>query len=224
MHHHSHARRPFYEDRGTLGLFTLVAGVTLGFTVAKLTTSKPLLRPNDAPRKASRRGSSRGFREDTVVGRTVTINRPRQEVYQAWRDVRRFPDFMDNVIQVTPLDERRAHWRVKGPGETEVEFDTEITEDRPGEVIAWKSAEGADVSNSGRVTFRDAPGNRGTQVDATIAYDPPAGTVGRLTAKLFQREPQIQARRELKRFKQLMETGEIAVAEPGPAAPRGQEE
>ena len=97
-----------------------------------------------------------------------------------------------------------------------------VVVDVPGEVIAWQSTEDAPVPNSGRVTFRDAPGGRGTQVELRIAYDPPGGAVGQMAAKLFQREPNIQARRELKRFKQLMEAGEIATAEPGPAAPRGE--
>ena len=78
-------------------------------------------------------------------------------------------------------------------------------------MIAWASTEGADIPNSGRIEFRDA-GDRGTIVTATIAYDPPAGIIGKVVAKLFQREPAIQARRDLRRFKQLMETGEIATA------------
>jgi uncharacterized membrane protein len=87
-----------------------------------------------------------------------------------------------------------------------------VTEDRPGELIAWVSEEGADVPNSGRIEFRDAPGGRGTWVTATIIYDPPAGIIGKVIAKMFQREPHIQARRDLRRLKQLMETGEIATA------------
>ena len=90
-----------------------------------------------------------------------------------------------------------------------MEWDSIITEDIPGELIAWQSAEGAGVPNSGRIEFRDSGNGRGTVVTATIAYDPPAGKLGKLFAKVFQREPKIQARRDLRRFKQLMETGEI---------------
>ena len=93
-------------------------------------------------------------------------------------------------------------------GET-VEWEARVTEDRDGELIAWTSEEGSQIPNSGRVEFRDA-GARGTVVTATILYDPPAGVIGKLVAKLFQREPAIQARRDLRRFKQLMETGEVA--------------
>lgn len=154
---------------------------------------------------------------DSLVGRSVTINRPRAELYAYWRDFSQLPRFMENVVSVAILDERRSHWVVKAPAGKTVEWDAVITEEREDELIAWASKEGADVPNSGRIDFRDA-GARGTVVTATILYDPPAGVVGKLIAKLFQREPTIQARRDLRRFKQLMETGEIATA----ARTRGQ--
>jgi len=149
---------------------------------------------------------------DTLVGRTVTINRPRAQLYAYWRDFTKLTSFMDNIVSVDILDGRRSHWVVRAPGGKTVEWDAVITEEREGETIAWASEEGADVPNSGRIDFRDEPGGRGTQVTATIVYDPPVGVVGKLIAKMFQREPAIQARRDLRRFKQLMETGEIATA------------
>jgi uncharacterized membrane protein len=100
---------------------------------------------------------------------------------------------------------------VKAPAGKTVEWDAVITEEQEDELIAWSSSEDADVPNSGRIEFRDA-GDRGTIVTATIVYDPPAGIVGKLIAKMFQREPAIQARRDLRRFKQLMETGEVATS------------
>lgn len=148
---------------------------------------------------------------DHVVGRAVTINRPVVELYAYFRDFSRLSTFMENVERVDVLDGTRSHWVVKAPGGRTVEWDARITEERVGELIAWQSEEGADVSNAGRIEFRDA-GPRGTVVTATIAYDPPGGTIGKLIAKIFQREPAIQARRDLRRFKQLMETGEIATA------------
>ena len=150
--------------------------------------------------------------EDALVGRTVTINRPRADLYAYWRDFAKLPSFLDNVVSIDVLDNNRSHWVVKAPAGKTVEWDAVITEDRDGELIAWSSAEGADVPHSGRIEFRDARGGRGTVVTATIVYDPPAGVVGKLIAKMFQREPAIQARRDLRRFKQLMETGEIATA------------
>jgi len=148
---------------------------------------------------------------DHVVGRAVTINKPAAELYAYFRDFTKLGTFMENVVRVDVLDAKRSHWVVKAPAGKTVEWNARITEERDGELIAWASEEGADVPNAGRVEFRDA-GLRGTVVTATIAYDPPAGTVGKLIAKLFQREPAIQARRDLRRFKQLMETGEIATS------------
>jgi uncharacterized membrane protein len=150
--------------------------------------------------------------EDVLVGRTVSINRPRHELYEFWRDFRNLPLFMENIESVQILDGNRSHWKVRGPAGTDLEWDSVITQDMPGEEIAWASTEKASVSNSGRVEFRDSPNGRGTVVTVTIAYDPPAGALGKAFAKVFRREPKIQARQELKRFKQLMETGEIPTA------------
>lgn len=147
---------------------------------------------------------------DTLVGRTVTINRPRAELFAFWRDFTNLPRFMDNVERIELLDGDRSRWLVKAPGGGTVEWISQITDETDGDYIAWASIEGADVPNSGRIDFRDAQGDRGTIVTATILYDPPAGIVGKVIAKMFQREPAIQARRDLRRFKQLMETGEIA--------------
>jgi len=149
-------------------------------------------------------------RGDTLVGRAVTINRRRAELFAYWRDLTQLASFMENVERIDLLSAKQSHWVVKAPGGKTVEWTATITEERDGELIAWASDPGADVPNSGRVEFRDA-GARGTVVTATILYDPPAGTIGKLIAKMFQREPAIQARRDLRRFKQLMETGEIAV-------------
>lgn len=150
-------------------------------------------------------------RGDTLVGRAVTINRPREELYAYFRDMANLPMFMENIEHVDVRDDRRSHWVVRAPGGTTVEWDSVITEEEPGHYFVWASTEDADVPNSGRIEFRDA-GARGTVVSATLVYDPPAGTIGKIVARLFQREPAIQAQRDLRRFKQLMETGEIATA------------
>src|SRR5688572_1839063 len=158
---------------------------------------------------------------DELIGRTITINRPRMELYQFWRDFKNLPLFMENIASVRVLDDRRSHWVVRAPAGTDVEWDSVITEDIPGEVIAWVSEPGASVPNSGRIEFADSTNARGTVVTATITYDPPGGALGKLIAKIFRREPKLQARHELRRFKQLMETGEIANSDPPGAAPRG---
>jgi uncharacterized membrane protein len=150
-------------------------------------------------------------RGDDLIGRSVTINRPRNELFAYWRNFSNLPSFMDNVERIDILSNTTSHWVVRAPAGRTVEWDATVTEEKAGELIAWTSAKDADVPNSGRIEFRDA-GARGTIVTATIAYDPPVGVVGKVIAKLFQREPAMQARRDLRRFKQLMETGEVATA------------
>ena len=180
----------------------------------------PDVNTDDAPLSASKHTSAAveamtdsllEKRGDAIVGRAVTINRPRAELFAYFRDFTNLPTFMDNVARIDVLDAKRSHWVVKAPGGKTVEWDSVVTDEVDGEYIAWASEPGADIDNSGRVDFRDA-GARGTVVTATLLYDPPAGVVGKLIAKLFQREPAIQARRDLRRFKQLMETGEVATA------------
>ncbi|MEJ8570464.1 SRPBCC family protein [Microbaculum marinum] len=156
----------------------------------------------------------------TTTTRAITVNRPLEELYAFWRDVGNLPKFMENIQSIEVLDERRSRWTVAAPGGTEVTWTSVIVEDEPDRLIAWRSEEGADIDNAGRIEFLAAPGGRGTQIRAEISYDPPSGAIGKLVAKLFQREPAIQTRRELRRFKQLMETGEISTAEPPDAAPR----
>ena len=144
-----------------------------------------------------------------LAGRAVTIDKPISELFSYFRDFSNLSTFMENVERVDILDDKRSHWVVKAPAGKTVEWDARVVNESAEDFIEWESEPGADVPNGGRVEFRDA-GARGTVVVATIHYDPPAGVVGKLIAKLFQREPAIQARRDLRRFKQLMETGEIS--------------
>jgi uncharacterized membrane protein len=169
---------------------------------------------------AAEAGLPHAENEDQLVARSVSINRPRHELYDVWRDFRNLPLFMENIESVALIDATRSHWRVRGPGDSTVEWDSILTEDVPGEVLAWTSVEGADVPNTGRIEFKDSSNGRGTIVTATIAYDPPASKLGALVARMFGTEPKIQARRDLRRFKQLMETGEIPTSAAPEAAPR----
>ena len=160
---------------------------------------------DDAPVETSKTKS--GGRD--LLVQTVTINKPRSEVYAFFRDFSNLPRFMENIESIDILDEDRSHWKVKAPAGKTVEWDARVTEDIEGESITWSSEAGADIANSGRIVFKEA-GARGTVVSATIAYQPPGGAVGKFIAKLFQREPHIQARRDLRRLKQYLETGEVA--------------
>lgn len=143
-----------------------------------------------------------------LFGKTILINRPPKELFAAW-SVERFPEFMENVVAVDLLGDNVSQWAVKAPAGREVTLVNRVTEKVPGESITWQSEPASDINNSGEVRFIEAPAGRGTFVTLILSYDPPAGKLGRLGAKLLQREPKIQARRDLYRFKQLMETGEV---------------
>jgi uncharacterized membrane protein len=171
--------------------------------------------PDDAPGRTSKDRNFGGF---AVVGHAVTINRPRHELYAFWRDFQNLPTFMENIDKVQPTGPDSAVWTIKAPAGQTVEVETRVVTDQPDELIAWRSVEGSEIETEGRVKFREA-GARGTIVEAIIAYKPPAGPVGAWIAKLFGREPNIQGRQELKRFKMLMETGEIAIAKSGANEP-----
>jgi len=162
---------------------------------------------DDAPKRA-RRDDKDG--ELAIVGRSVTINRPRSELYAYWRDFTNLPSFMHAIESIRMTGEKRSVWTVKAPAGQTVTLETEIIAEVENETIGWHSVEGSQIKTAGMVSFADAPADRGTVVTAEIGYEPPGGDVGRLVAKLFGVEPNIQARHELKRFKMLMETGEIA--------------
>ena len=144
------------------------------------------------------------------VTKAMTVNRPPAEVYEFWRNLENLPRFMRHLDSVTVTGPGRSRWVVRGPGGVRVEWDAEIVEERPGEFLAWRSLPGAQVENAGWVSFRPAPGNRGTEVSLRLAYHPPAGRLGSAVAWLFGREPEQQLREDMGRFKQVIETGEIA--------------
>lgn len=163
---------------------------------------------SDAPDYTWRRKTGRY--EEGLVGRTVSINKPREEIYRAWRDFTRFSQFMENVHSVEDLGDGRSRWTIKAPLGSTVQLVTKITDDVPNDTIAWKSEPDSQIQSEGRVELFEAAPERGTAVRLTLKYDPPAGLPGRAIAKILQREPNVQARRDLRRFKQLIESGEVA--------------
>lgn len=197
-------------ERGSV-LFALGLGAAAGAAGyawwARANRADRVDHPGDsAPGRTARRSRFGGY---AVTGRTVTINHPRQELYNYWRDFKNLPLFMEHVKDVDVQGDL-TRWIIAGPMGRDVHVETRITDARDGEQIAWRSTETSDIDTEGKVMFRDAPAGRGTEVLALIAYKPPGGEIGRWIASLFQREPALQGRRELKRFKMLMETGEIA--------------
>ncbi len=198
-----------------LGL--LAAGAGLAYVSVKRTQPyrgdhRP---PDSAPGRTSRQHR---YGEYAVIGNTVTINKPRAELYAYWRDFANLGQFMENIEAVEVTGPDSATWRISGPAGSTVTVKTRVVDDRPDEQIAWRSVEGSEIDTEGKVMFRDAPGGRGTIVEAIVAYRPPAGEMGRWIAKLFQKEPRVQGRRDLKRFKMLMETGEVATSKNRKAA------
>jgi uncharacterized membrane protein len=166
-----------------------------------------------AQRLGRRRADGAPDRYRVEVRQTITINRPIETVYDFWRDFTNFPRFMRHLESVEMIGENRSRWRAAGPGGLSAEWDAETTEQREGEIIAWRSLDGSTVDNRGRVQFRRAPGVRGTELRAEIEYRPPAGALGRAAAWLFGKAPEQQIGEDLRRVKQLLETGEIPLSD-----------
>ena len=155
-----------------------------------------------------------------AVEKCITVNKSPQECYQFWREFDRFPEFMEHLEEVSKITDTRSHWKARAPVGASVEWVADITADQPGELLAWHSVEGADVDNGGTVRFERAPGGRGTIVRVEMQYRPPGGKAGALVAKLFGENPVQQMDADLRRFKQLIETGEITTTEGQSSGPR----
>lgn len=160
------------------------------------------------------------------ISKSVTINKPREEVYQFWRKLENLPQFMMHLETVQQLDDKRSHWVARLDSESKlakvlpkIEWDAEIVEEEPNSRLVWRSVPGATVDNAGEVRFVDAPGNRGTEVHATIKYRAPEGLVGETVMKLFNPAFKQMVKEDIRRFKRLMETGEI----PTNAGPSGRQ-
>jgi uncharacterized membrane protein len=143
------------------------------------------------------------------VRKTVTIARPPLEVYAFWRNLENLPRFMAHLDSVRVLDDRLSAWKAKGPIGSQYEWQAEITDDRAGERIGWRSLPPSDAFNTGVVLFKPAPGDQGTEVHVELRYAPPAGQLGAAIAKLFSREPGQQVMSDLRRLKQVLEIGEV---------------
>lgn len=152
-------------------------------------------------------------RGNIPVNKSIIINAAPEEVYQFWHDFENLPRFMRHLESVKVTGEGRSHWVAKAPAGTTVEWDAEITQDEPNKLIAWRSLEGSEVDNSGSVRFERAIGGRGTVVHVEINYSPPGGAVGALVAKLFGEDPDGQLQTDLRRFKQVIETGEVVLSD-----------
>jgi uncharacterized membrane protein len=155
------------------------------------------------------------------VRQAYTIGRPREELFAFWRNFENLPRFMRHLENVRIIDDRRSHWVACGPGNHLVEWQAEITQEVPGELIAWRSLHGSEIVHAGYVRFADAPGGRGTELYVSLEYSPPAGVIGAAVAKLFGADPEFQIREDLRSLRRFIETGEIPTTKGQPSGRRG---
>jgi uncharacterized membrane protein len=155
--------------------------------------------------------------EPIRVTSSVLISRPSEEIYRFWRDFKNLPRVMEHLESVEATDDKRSRWVAKGPGGKRISWEAEVTEERANEFIAWRSIAGSTVDNSGYVKFGTAPGGRGTLVFVELNYRPPGGVIGATIAKLLGEEPQLQLKDDLRRFKQIIEAGEVVTTQGQPA-------
>jgi uncharacterized membrane protein len=192
------------SDEAKPGRIAAAMAAVAGVTALDVLCSQQL--SQSAPQQGQRAESS------------VTINRAPADLYRFWRDFQNLPRFMPHLSSVRVDTARQSHWVAQGPAGTTVEWDAEITDDRPDALIAWHSLAGADVGHAGSVRFEAAPGGRGTFVRVCMEYHPPGGALGTVVATLFGEEPGQHIQEGLRRFKQLMEAGETATTAGQPSA------
>ncbi len=194
----------FATKRERTGRLSVATGAVAGVAVADALDAVALSRASKEPSD-----------DGTIQVRSATtVRRPREVVYGFWHDFQNLPRFMDHLESVE-LTDGRSRWKAKAPPGMRAEWDAEIVEDRRDELIAWRST-GGTVENFGIVRFGDAPGGRGTEVSLDMKYSAPAGALGATVAKLFGEEPEQQAKDDLRRFKQVMEAGEIVRSDGSP--------
>jgi uncharacterized membrane protein len=151
---------------------------------------------------------------------SITVARPAEEAYALWRDFAGAPRFMERIARVEVLDETRSRWTATGPMGRSWSWESEVVEDRPGELIAWESLPGAELPNRGWVQFLPAGDGKQTEVRYFVEFDPPGGVIGDAIASAFHEAPRDLIRGDLRRFRQLAEAGEPVSTEvwPGTAA------
>jgi len=155
-----------------------------------------------------------------VASSTMQVNCSPQQAYEFWSNFENLPLFMRHLDNVSILGNGRSRWVAAGPLGSRVHWDSEIVADRKGELISWRSLPGSDMEVDGYVEFRKAPGDRGTFISANIIYSPPGGKAGSAVAKLLGKDPNFLMRQDLRRFKALIEAGEIPTVDGQSHGPR----
>jgi uncharacterized membrane protein len=208
----------FGSPRTNKARVAMATASVLGVTAADAYSAIQLSRRGEASWRRSRK-------DLMLTAKSVVVNRPADEVYAFWHNFENFPRFMIHLKDVRTVGSGRSHWTAMGPGGASIEWDAEVTQERPNELIAWRSLPGADVDHEGSIRFERAPGGRGTLVRVNLRYDLPGGALGKALAVMMNTEPGQQVADDLRRFKQLLETGEVVRSEssihlsPHPAQP-----
>jgi len=200
------------QQRSLRGVLTAVAGG--GLLYQGMTKQSTVQQAQGVLQQAQ---DAVGLNKGIKVEKTVTINKPADELYRFWRNFENLPRFMKHLKSVTAYNNTRSHWIASAPLGNSVEWDADIIQEEENHLIAWASAENADIDNSGFVRFQPATGGRGTEVKVVMEYNIPGGAVSAAIAKLLGEEPEQQIGDELRRFKMLMEAGEIATNEGQPS-------
>ena len=192
---------------GALTLYGLARRGLIG--VAAQTVGSGILWSNlrVAPDPAGTRGGER--RRTVDIQKTLLVDASVDRVYSFWTDYQNFPLFMSNVREVRDLGGGRSHWVVSGPGGLPIEWDSVLTEQVPGETIAWRSRPGSMLENAGAVRFRPEAG--GTRIDLRLCYHPPAGGAGQAVAELLGADPRAKLNEDLGRLKALLEDANRSV-------------
>jgi len=151
-------------------------------------------------------GAAHAHRHSNHVEKHIKIHRPLAEIFDFWRNFENLPKVMSHLEMVEVIDDKRSHWTAKAPLGTSVEWDAEIVDEQKNHYIAWRSIAGADVDNGGSVRF-DRAGGGETNITVVINFTPPAGALGAAVASLFGENPEQQLEEDLRKFKQMMESG-----------------
>jgi uncharacterized membrane protein len=191
----------FLSSRSDHGKLTTATMAIAGATLVDMLTAQQLSRG-----VATRNGR-------IPITAALIIDCDRKELYRHWRELTNLPQFMKHLVRIDVKDTRRSHWVANGPLGSTIEWDAEITEERPNELIAWRSIEGSEVNHAGSVRFEQAPGDRGTVVTVKMHYQPLLGTMGAAVIAWFGEDPNQTIKMDLRRLKQMMETGEVVTTE-----------
>ena len=145
---------------------------------------------------------------------TFVVDKPKEEVYRFWRKLENLPLFMKHISKVTEIDSKRSHWEAKIPegSPIPIKWDAEIVKDEEASLLSWQSVPGSTIENAGKIEFRDALGNQGTELRIMISYRPPAGNIGVGVAKLLNPLFEKIVRNDVNNFKSYIDTGSIATA------------